>query len=504
MADISALSGLRVLVVGLGREGSAVAAYLAGHGFTVTATDLQPAKALGEAVAALTPLGITLVLGEHPLSLLDQADILIVSPGIPLESPFLQEARARHLPLSTESRLFCHLCPAPIVGITGSSGKTTTTTLVGEILQAEFAAASADDRQVWVGGNIGNPLITVVDQIKPADVVVMELSSFQLEYFHAQLNEAVDAKAISGAEPGALARLLAGWSPPISAILNITPNHLDRHPTMKHYVRAKRAIIDYQGDQDRLIMNLDNDLTRTIGYQFGPRTRWFSFEAQMARGAGLAGGKIVLFDEEGAGQPVVDQPEIKLRGRHNLYNVLAACLIAREAGASIEAMAGVIKIFTGVEHRLELVRELHGVRYYNDSIATSPERLMAALHSFEEPIVLLAGGRDKHLPWAEAARLMIRATRQVILFGEATEIIAGALNQARQEIEGIDTAIHRCTNLEEAVKLAALVAQPGDVVLLSPGCASYDAFRDFAERGKRFKTLVLQLKNDETQFRRFS
>jgi UDP-N-acetylmuramoylalanine--D-glutamate ligase len=251
-------------------------------------------------------------------------------------------------------------------------------------------------------------------------------------------------------------------------------------------------------------MNLDNDMTRTIGYQFGPRTRWFSDEAQMAGGAGLAGGKIVLFDEHGTGQPVVDQQEVLLRGMHNLYNVLAACLIAREAGASIGAMAGVVKTFTGVEHRLELVRERHGVRYYNDSIATSPERLMAALRSFEEPIVLLAGGRDKHLPWAEAARLIVRITRQVILFGEATEIIAGALNKVRQELAGVDTVIHRCANLDEAVKLSALVAQPGDVVLLSPGCASYDTFRDFAERGERFKALVLQLENDENKHRRFS
>ena len=251
-------------------------------------------------------------------------------------------------------------------------------------------------------------------------------------------------------------------------------------------------------------MNLDNDMTRTIGYQFGARTRWFSVEAQMPGGAGLAGSKIVLLDQAGTQQPVADQQEIKLRGRHNLYNVLAACLISHEAGASIEAMRQVITTFAGVEHRLQLVRERNRVSYYNDSIATSPERLMAALHSFEEPIVLLAGGRDKHLPWEEAARLIIRKTHQVILFGEATEIIARALNRARQEISGLDTVIHRCVNLEEAVNLAAVVAQPGDVVLLSPGCASYDAFRDFAERGERFKALVLQLQDDETKSRRLS
>lgn len=494
MADISALSGLRVLVVGLGREGSALATYLAGHGLAVTATDSQPAHKLGTLPATLNQAGVALVLGEHPVTLLDQADILFVSPGIPLESPFLNEARARRLPLSTESRLFCQLCPAPIVGITGSSGKTTTTTLVGQILQADRS-----DRTTWVGGNIGQPLIGLVDQIKPEDIVVMELSSFQLEYFHARLNQAADLSHITGAANSAVAGLLASWSPPISAILNITPNHLDRHPTMKHYVRAKRALIDYQGEQGVMVMNLDNDLTRTIGYQFRGRTRWFSLEAQLPGGASLADEQVVLLDQDSQQQPVVSRPEIRLRGRHNLYNILAACLITRQAGASIAAMRQVITSFTGVSHRLQLVRERHGVSYFNDSIATSPERLMAALHSFEEPVVLLAGGRDKHLPWDEAARLIWRKTRHVILFGEAADLIARALKRVKPEIVETETALHRCDDLAAAVKLAAKVARPGEVVLLSPGCASYDAFKDFAERGERFKELVLELPDEQEQ-----
>ena len=433
------------------------------------------------------------MLGEHPLALLDKVDILFVSPGVPLEAPFLQAARSRKIPLSTESRLFCHLCPAPILAITGSSGKTTTTTLLGKIMDADAQNRGAGEQRTWVGGNIGRPLIEVVDQIKPDDVVVMELSSFQLEYFHPDLNEAVELDAIPGANPEALAALLNGWSPSPATILNITPNHLDRHPSMKDYVRAKRAIIDYQGPDGVIIMNLDNDMTRTIGYQFGARTRWFSLEAQIPGGACLAGDEIVLLDQNGDHQPVVGQPEIKLRGRHNLSNILAACLLAREAGASPAAMKQVITTFTGVAHRLQFVRTRQEVSYYNDSIATSPERLMAALQSFDEPIVLLAGGRDKHLPWDEAARLIVHRTRQVILFGEATELIAYAINQARRQITITDTAIHRCVNLEEAVNLSALVAAPGDVVLLSPGCASYDAYKDFAERGDHFRELVLQL-----------
>lgn len=479
MANISTLSRLRVVVVGLGKEGTALATYLARHGFSVTATDSQPAEKLGTTPAALAALGIPMVLGDHPLSLLDKADLLFVSPGIPLEIPFLQAARAKKIPLSTESRLFCHVCPAPVVGITGSSGKTTTTTLVGQMMEAA-------GRKTWVGGNIGRPLIEVVDQISQADVVVMELSSFQLEYFHARLNHGIRG------DP-ALIALLNSWSPPISAILNITPNHLDRHPSMKHYVRAKRAIIDYQGPDGVIVMGLDNDMTRTLGNQFPDKVRWFSLEARVPGGAGLAGHNLVLLDEAGQAQIVVNRQEVKLRGPHNLNNILAACLLAREAGASIEAMRSVITTFTGVEYRLQLVREYRGIHYYNDSISTSPERLIAALYSFTEPIVLLAGGHDKKLPWEEAARLILHKTHDVILFGEAADLIARALERAGQEITSAKTTVHRCANLEEAVKLTVQIAKSGDVVLLSPGCASYDAFRNYAERGERFKELVMQL-----------
>jgi UDP-N-acetylmuramoylalanine--D-glutamate ligase len=486
LTGIRALSGLRALVVGLGREGTALAVFLAGHGLTVTGTDSQPAQKLGAVLSSLEGAGVSLVLGEHPLFLLDEADILFVSPGIPLEIPFLQEARLRKIPLSTESRLFCHLCPASIVAVTGSSGKTTTTTLVGRMMEA-------DGRQTWVGGNIGQPLITVVDQIEPDDAVVMELSSFQLEYFHAKLNDGVEVTKISDAQAEALAALLDNWSPPISAILNITPNHLDRHPSMDDYVQAKRAIVDYQGAEGRIIMSLDNELTRTIGRQFGAKTRWFSLEAQIPGGAGLVEDDIVLFDQDGTRHRVAGRQEIKLRGWHNLGNILAACLMAREAGVSLAAMHQVVTTFTGVEHRLQLVHERDGVSYYNDSIATTPERLIAALRSFDEPIVLLAGGRDKHLPWEDAARLMMHKTQHVILFGEATEIIARAIDQVRQEVNTIEPSLHRCVNLEEAVHLAAQVAKPGDVILLSPGCASFDAFQNFAERGQSFKEFVLQL-----------
>jgi UDP-N-acetylmuramoylalanine--D-glutamate ligase len=479
MANISALSGLRALIVGLGREGSALAMYLARHGLTVTATDLQPAENLGSAPAAVAGAGVSLVLGEHPLALLDNTDLILVSPGVPLEIPFLQAARAQQIPLSTESRLFCYLCPAPIVAVTGSSGKTTTVTLVGQIMEAA-------SRKTWVGGNIGRPLIEWVDQMTPSDVVVMELSSFQLEYFHAKLNQGAKANP-------ALAGLLASYSPSISAILNITPNHLDRHPSMKQYVRAKRAIIDYQSPDGVVVMNLDNDMTRTIGNQFKPRVCWFSLEAVMPNGACLLKDNLALLDSAGNPHIVARQAEIKLRGRHNLSNILAACLLAREAGASVEAMRSVITTFTGVAHRLQLVRELNGVSYYNDSISTTPERVVAALYSFSEPIVLLAGGRDKHLSWEETARLILHKTRHLIVFGEAVELIAAAVKKAHLDNPASHTVVHRCADLSEAIKLSAQIAQPGQVVLLSPGCASFDAFHDYAERGDHFAEWVREL-----------
>lgn len=486
MISIKALAGLRVLVVGLGREGTALALYLAKHGLAVTGTDRQPAAALGDGFAALQAAAVPLVLGEHPLTLLDEADMLFVSPGIPLEAPFVAEAQARKIPLCTETKLFCALCPAPIIGITGSNGKTTTTTLVSRILEA-------DGRKTWVGGNIGRPLIEVVDQISAADIVVMEFSSFQLEYFHAKLNQAVDPTAVPNVQPEVLAELLDNWSPPVSAILNITPNHLDRHPTMKHYVQAKRALINYQGPAGRLVMNLDNDMTRTIGTQFGPKTHWFSLEAQMPGGACLIRQELALIDESGKQHRLASISEIKLRGTHNLSNILAACLLCAQVGVSPEAMRAVITTFSGVAHRLEFVREVQGVPYYNDSIATSPERLAAALRSFRETVVLLAGGHDKHLPWQDVARLMVHKSSHIILFGEAAELIAGHVARARQEMPSADTTVHRCANLAEAVQRAAHVAQAGEVVLLSPGCASYDQFRDFVERGEQFVALVRAL-----------
>ncbi len=464
---------LRVTVVGLAREGTALARFLAERGAQVTVTDIQPAELLAGHLAKLEGLPIHLVLGGHPPQVLD-ADVIFVSPGVPLEIPLLAEARRRGLLLTSEPRLFAALCPVPLIGITGSSGKTTTAMLVGEMLKA-------NGMRTWVGGNIGEPLISVVEEINPTDQVVSELSSFQLEYFAPQS----EAHPPTGWEV-----LTQGYSPHIAALLNITPNHLDRHPSMAAYIEAKSHIYRHQRLGDVMILGEDDPVARAQTLPPESRKLLFSLETEVEEGTFLRDGQVMLrlAGREGS---VCSVDEIRLRGQHNVANVLAACAIAGAAGAWPEAMREAISTFQSVPHRLELVRELRGVRYYNDSIATSPERACAALRSFfDEPIVLLAGGRDKHLPWDELAELALRRARHVICFGEAAELIAHKL----QVHTYTPAACKVVATLKEAVAAAASVAQPGDVVLLSPGCTSFDAFRDFEERGEWFRELVKSLR----------
>jgi UDP-N-acetylmuramoylalanine--D-glutamate ligase len=470
-------SGLDVLVVGLAREGTAVARYLAERGAQVTITDIKPAELLAQPLSALEGLPLHLALGSHPERLLDAADLLVVSPGVPWDMPFLAQARRRGLPLSSETRLFTHLCPAPVVGITGSSGKTTTTALVGHMLKAS-------GRQTWVGGNIGQPLIEHLDEIEPGDVVVMELSSFQLEYF------APWPAARTGHQPASALLEPKGWSPRVAAILNITPNHLDRHGTMEAYVAAKAHILAYQQPTDVAVLNLDDDATRQMGRQTGRRVLWFSLLAEPAEeGAFVEGGQLILRLADGQ-WVVCDREELQLRGEHNVANVLAALALAGAVGAPLEALRQVATTFAGVEHRLELVREWKGSRWYNDSIATSPERAMAALRSFDAPIILLAGGRDKHLPWDELAALAWRKVSHLILFGEAAYTLEAAMDRTESLVPTHRTTIHHASTLEQAVESAAQLARTGDIVLLSPGGSSFDAYEDFVARGEHFRRLV--------------
>jgi UDP-N-acetylmuramoylalanine--D-glutamate ligase len=480
-------ANIEALIVGLAREGTALARFLTERGASVTVTDNRPEEALGDRLAALAGLRVSYALGGHPLSLLDGADIVYVSPGVPLQIPFLAEARRRGLPLSSETRLFTRLCPAPIVGITGSSGKTTTTAMVGEMLKAIGA-------KTWVGGNIGFPLIGSLDQIAATDVVVMEMSSFQLEFFGRWREE-------QGRQDSELFAP-EGWSPTVSAVLNITPNHLDRHGTMEAYVAAKARILDCQQPADLAVMNLDDPVTRELAAESvrADRIMWFSLEQQVDEGAFLRGQDLVL-RLAGSESVLCHTGELRMLGRHNLANALAAAAIVLGTMAALKGLAElgslpigalrqVVTLFEGVEHRLELVRDLHEVRWFNDSIATTPERAVAALRSFEAPIVLLAGGRDKHLPWEEMAALTWRKVRHLVLFGECAQLIEGAMARTKNGSVPQQTMIHHAGTLARAVDLAAELARPGDVVLVSPGGTSFDAYQDFVARGDHFRALV--------------
>ena len=450
------------MILGLARQGVALARYLAEAGAEVTVSDLQSEDALADQLEQLEDLEIRYALGGHPIRLLDDADLLCLSGGVPMDIPIVREARERSIPLSNDAQIFLDRCPAPVIGITGSAGKTTTTALVGEMCRAA-------GRRTWVGGNIGNPLITDLASIEQGHVVVMELSSFQLE--------------------------LMTTSPQIAAVLNVTPNHLDRHKTMEAYIAAKEHVIAHQTSDDAAVLGYDDANARALALETPAELYFFSGGAEVEAGAFKTNGELTL-RMDGEDREICEVSDVKLLGRHNLLNILAASVLARLAGASLEAIREVATSFSGVEHRLELVREIDGVRWYDDSIATAPERAIAALRSFEAPIVLLAGGRDKDLPWGPFVEEVLSSVRWLITFGEAGPMIARTVNEAHagggresQRLEGLTEV----ETLEDGVVEAASRAQGGDVVLLSPGGTSFDAFRDFAARGERFQELVSDL-----------
>ncbi len=478
-----------ILIIGLAREGRAAARWLARHRARVLASDLHaPPQAVRK---ELENLGVTLIIGPQTPALLTDIDAIVVSPGVPQEIPLLQQARAHRIPITAEPRLFAQGCPAPITGVTGSSGKTTTTTLVARMLEASGF-------RTWLGGNIGAPLLERLPDITPQDRAVMELSSFQLLYW--------DATAPWPAAPAPW-NDHRGVSPHIAAILNITPNHLDRHPSMAHYTAAKANILAAQTPDDIAILNRDDAMLGTwaaarrvnIAAGAGQSTRSFPIPAQLltfgfakpAHGDGtwLENERIFL-RRAGETQVILTTADIRLRGRHNLANALAAVAIAGAAGATPEAMCEAMQAFGGVPHRLEEVARVNGVLWINDSIATAPERALAALRSFDAPVILLAGGRDKHLPWDDWAQEAQRRARIVIAFGEAIPIIQRALQNypADSPLEAVESA----ADLAAAVKLANELARPGEIVLLSPGGTSFDAYTDFAARGQHFRELVRQ------------
>ncbi len=473
---MDAWSGKRVVILGAARQGLALARWLAQHGASITLSDMRPESELAEARRTLEGVQVQWICGGHPLELLDGADVLCLSGGIPMKLAIVQEAIRRGIPLSNDTQIFMEVVPCKTVGITGSAGKTTTTALVGEMAkhamssrqnQGETAAVASPS--AFVGGNIGDPLINHVDEMKASDLAILEISSFQLE----QMTR----------------------SPNVAAILNITPNHLDRHGTMEAYTAAKARILDFQTPADKAVLGRDDPGAWNLRSRVKGSLSSFGMGKMEGRGDGAYydDGILYLYDR-GVDIPLLRRSQMPLRGPHNVLNLLAAFAIGHAAGLTLDAMLSGAEEFRGMPHRLELVRELHGVNWFDDSIATAPERTIAAIRSFDEPIVLLLGGRDKDLPWGDLARLVRERVAHVVLFGEAADKIEAALAaEGAGEAGARPYSIERAKHLHEAILKAHRTAEPGDVVLLSPGGTSFDEFKDFEERGALFREWVQQL-----------
>ncbi len=439
-------NGKRLVIIGLARQGKALARFAAAAGANVVVTDMRPAEKLGAAMAELSDLEIEYVLGEHPMSLLDKTDMLAISGGVPADAPLVLAARERGIRVTNDSQEFIKRAPTAVIGITGSAGKSTTTALTGVMGQMA-------KRRTWVGGNIGRPLIADLGKMGADDIVVQELSSFQLEVWD--------------------------QSPPVAAVLNITPNHLDRHKTMAAYANAKANILRHQTERGTAVLSADDPGAMLLKSLVKGRLRLFSLDKTVKDGACVHNGQIWL--RNGKDVPVCRLDEIKLRGDHNVRNVLAAVTLADTVGVPVEAMRRAIGLFTGIEHRLEWVRTLNGVQYINDSIATAPERALAAMNAFDEPLILLAGGKDKDMVWDAWAERVRERVKHVILFGELAELM-------EKKLAGMN--LTRVETMADAVLAARETAVSGDIVLLSPGGTSFDAFTDFAERGEQFRALV--------------
>ena len=445
------LRNKRVLVVGLARTGVATALFCATRGAHVTATDTRTEKELGDTITALRKAGVALELGGHRQELILDADLIIPSPGVPADASLLQFARSKGVTIWSEIELAYRFLKGRLIGITGSNGKTTTTSLIEHILRsAGFSTILA--------GNIGTPLISCVERFSEKTVAVAELSSFQLE-------------------------LIEKFRPSISVFLNLTPDHLDRHHTLESYGAAKARIFENQTESDSAVLNADDPGTTPYA-PAKPQLFWFSRKQRVAQGAFVKESEI-LFRREGAEEAILKLSDIPLVGAHNVENVLAATAATRLAGAEPAAIAKGVRSFAGVEHRLEFVAEIGGVRFYNDSKATNVDATLKALDAFAGRILIILGGKDKGSDYTVLQAPLREKAILALLVGAAADKI-------EKQIAG-SVAIEQAGTLERAVETAAHAARAGDVVLLAPACASFDQFQNYEHRGRVFKELVHQL-----------
>ena len=445
-------AGKRVHVIGLGSLGTgrAVARVLSRRGAEVTVSDIKPARELEGEIAALADTGVTIRAGADAYRGIEEAELVVPSPGVPLDIPPLLRARARGAAVVSEIEVAYWVAPCPIVAVTGTKGKTTTTALIGELLRSE-------GKRALVGGNIGQPLIGLADRAAADDLLVAEVSSFQLE-------------------------ATQKFRPRVAVLLNLFPDHLDRHADMGVYREAKARIFANQEKEDAAVINRDDPEAWALRTRTRAQIGGYSIEQPDPEGADLAEGWFRV-----GGERICPARALKLRGRHNLGNALAGLAAARAAGASLKGVADTLSEFPGVEHRLEVVGTVRGVVFVNDSQATTPEAAIAGLEAFDERVVLIAGGRPKVHDFRGLGETIARRGASLVVMGEAAAEIAEAARQAGAE------KVMGAKDLAEAVRLARREARPGEVVLLSPACASFDMFANMAERGRKFKELVLEL-----------
>lgn len=446
------LKNKKVLVVGLGKSGVAVSRLLLQEGAIVTATDSRPFEVLPEEAKELVKQGVNIEAGIHNNETFLSSDLIVLSPGVPAEIPQITEAKSNGISIIGEAELAYQFLNAPLIAVTGSNGKSTTTTLIGEIIKAKGDS-------VFVGGNLGTPLSEYVLSGNKNSCIVAELSSFQLETIEA-------------------------FRPHIAVLLNITPDHLDRYHCMKGYEDAKFRIFENQDNSDFSIINSDEPWSNGFNKRTKGKVVAFSRKIKVENGIYVENGKVVSSIENHAGV-ICDVSGIAIKGVHNLENSMAAVAAALLSGCSPEIIAHTLKEFKGLEHRLEFVREVNGVRYINDSKGTNVGAVMKSIEGFSEPVLLIAGGRDKGSDFTPLRPLIKDKVKKLILIGEAREKIKSALEQITETVYA--------DSLEEAVDIAIRGAEKGDVVLLSPACASFDMFKNFEDRGRKFKEIVKKI-----------
>lgn len=446
--------GKEMAVIGIGVSNLPLIRFLVNCGAKVTAHDRRTAEQLEETYYELKDLGVSMVLGEHYLDeISDKADMVFKTPGIRFDVPALQAAEKRGAKITSEMELFFELCPARKIAVTGSDGKTTTTSLIYDML-------CRSGYTCYLGGNIGHPLMGEIEEIQSDDIVVLELSSFQLHTMK--------------------------QSPDIAVVTNVTPNHLDWHKDFQEYVDAKKAVFAYQNEDGKVVLNYDNEITREFGKNRDGAI-YFSSHEILKNGYCLQGQEIVNMKDGEVQRSVLDIRDIFIPGMHNVENYMAA-IAAVDSFVNDSVIQETAGEFHGVPHRIEFVRELNGVRYYNDSIASSPARTTAGLKSFgEQKVVLIAGGYDKKIPFDEFGEVVNDHVKKLVLVGLTSEKIETAVKDAKN-FDGLP--IYRCMSFVDAVQTARMIAEPGDIVLLSPACASFDLFKNFEVRGNTFKELV--------------